>query len=98
MTRFIKRRKEIKPPIRRKKESSQKENHIPDTKKKVCSYYKCKKEAIGAYTVDMDISGLGYCKKHKDNISSAMLWTILGVEEMAKHSIGVPDPKNKKQR
>jgi hypothetical protein len=99
MTRFIKRRKEIKP-VNQRKKSSQKENsdHVPDVKKKVCSYYKCSKEAIGRYTVDLDISGLGFCKKHKSDISSAILWTVLGMEELAQQAMGVPPPKKKKRR
>jgi hypothetical protein len=109
MTRFIKTRKEIMRPKKSNKNVTlpvgklptsklPKENHVPDVKKKVCSYYKCGKEAIGRYTVDLDISGLNFCKKHKSEISSALLWTIIGAEELAQHAMGVPPPKKKKRR
>jgi len=86
MTRFIKTRadKGNKPPIRRKKD------HIPDAKEKVCSYHKCKKEATGRYTVDLDIKGLYYCKQHKTDIQAAILWMIIGAEELANASMGFP--------
>jgi len=63
-----------------------------------CRYYKCKKKAIGQYTVDIDIPGLPYCKIHKNDIGSAILWTILGVEELAQHSMGVPPPKKRNKK
>jgi len=61
-----------------------------------CRYYKCKKKAIGEYTFNIDIPGLPYCEKHKNDIGSAILWTILGIEELAQHSMGVPPKKDKK--
>jgi len=91
MTRFINKRtdKENKPPIQRKDSGSKENLHTVKSNKKICSYHKCKKEAVGRYTVDLDIKGLHYCKQHKKDISAAILWTILGIEEMAKHSMGV---------
>jgi hypothetical protein len=88
MTRFIKTRtdKENKPPINAKKASKQ-----------LCSYHKCKKEAVGRYTVDLDIKGLHYCKQHKADIQAAVLWSILGIEELAKNSMGVKIRKSAKK-
>jgi hypothetical protein len=99
MTRFIKTRSEIKKPkkMAAKKKSSQKENHVVHTNEKVCSYYNCNKKAVGAYTVDLDVKGLGFCEKHKSDISSAFLWAIIGVEELSYHAMGIPSPKKKKK-
>lgn len=94
MTRFIKTRqdKKSKDTSPRKKSGSQKEN--PDKKKQKCSYHKCKEDAIGRYTIDLDTNGLCYCKKHKTNIGNALLWTILGAEELAKAEMGLKMPKS----
>lgn len=69
------------------KDSSQ----IKDKKgtKPMCSYHKCKKKSVGSYTVDLDIKGLFFCKEHEKDIYSAILWTVLGVEELAQKSMGV---------
>jgi hypothetical protein len=71
-----------------------KENKPPNQRK--CSYHNCKGDAIGSYTIDLDINGFGYCKKHKNDIQSALLWTIIGVEELAENSMGIPN-KNKRR-
>lgn len=56
---------------------------------RICSFHKCKQLAIGSVTTDIDVHGLPFCKKHKSDIKSALLWTILGVEELAQHSMGL---------
>lgn len=49
--------------------------------------YVCGKDAVGSYTVDLDIKGLAFCKKHKTVIGSAMLWLVLGIPEIAEKTI-----------
>lgn len=94
MTRFIKTRQD-------KKKSSQKENSSQKSTKKEtkrkCAYYKCGKDAIGAYTVDLDIAGIPYCKKHKSDVSCAVLWAILGIAELSNDALGIPKKRYKKK-
>lgn len=61
-----------------------------------CSYKGCKGKVVGAYSVDLDIKGLGYCKKHKSTVSGAMLWLIMGIPDMSKSALGWKDDKKKK--
>lgn len=56
--------------------------------------YVCSKDSIGSYTVDLDIKGLAFCKKHKQVVGSAMLWLILGIPEIAEKTIN--DAKTEK--
>ena len=49
--------------------------------------YVCGKDAVGSYTVDLDVRGLAFCKKHKQVVGSAMLWLILGIPEIADRTI-----------
>lgn len=49
--------------------------------------YVCKEDAVGSYTVDLDIKGLAFCKKHKEVVGSAMLWLVLGIPEIADKTI-----------
>ena len=85
MTRSIKTRtdKENKPPINAKKASKQ-----------LCSYHKCKKDAVGRFTIDLDIKGLSFCKEHKSSISQAVLWFMLGEEKLGKLAMGIKNRKN----
>jgi len=104
MTRFIKKRDDIL--LSKVKSKTKKKDSLQPTvncklknkpNKPKCSYYKCKKEATGQYTFDIDIPGLPYCENHKNDINAAILWTILGIEELAQHSMGFP-PLNKKKK
>lgn len=60
-----------------------------------CSYKGCKGKVVGSYSVDLDIKGLGYCKKHKEDVRSAILWLILGVHDMYEKALGRYDKKKK---
>ncbi len=40
----------------------------------------CDKEAEGQYTCDIDVVGLGFCKKHKSKVGSLRLWLIISEE------------------
>lgn len=57
--------------------------------------YVCKEEAVGSYTVDMDIAGMAFCKKHKQDVASAMLWLVIGIPEISEGV--VKDAKKKKK-
>lgn len=69
-----------------KKMSAKKRTEIVQNK---CNYYRCKKIATGSISCDIDVASLYFCKEHKSDIKSALLWTILGVEELAQHSMGL---------
>mgnify|MGYP003653698394 CR=1 FL=1 len=95
MTRFIKTRTGKKV---HKKENLPKNGKSPVGKLPTpkCCYNKCKEDAIGSYSVDIDIRGMPYCKKHKKDVSSSLLWLILGVEELSLTALGFPQKKKKK--
>lgn len=44
----------------------------------------CGKDAIGRYTPDMDIKGLGYCKKHKKEVQLAYMMILQDTPDMAR--------------
>lgn len=104
MTRFIKTRQgksAEKNHLITANKSSQKENpsqiNTKNRTKRKCAYYKCGKDAIGSYSVDLDISGIPYCKKHKSDVSSSLLWAIFGIMEMSNHALGFPKNSKKKK-
>lgn len=43
----------------------------------------------------MDIAGMAFCKKHKQDVASAMLWLVIGIPEISEGVI--KDAKKKKK-
>ena len=43
----------------------------------------CKEKAEGRFTTDLDIEGIGFCKKHQELIKSATLFDALGLHDIA---------------
>jgi hypothetical protein len=89
MTRFIKKRKEIKPP----KKSSQKENSSQINDKigteEPCMI--CGVPATGCISVDIDLPKFYFCKKHDFDVQMYFLMALGGkkddAESWLKHSI-----------
>lgn len=94
MTRFIKTRQD-------KKKSSQKENSSQKSTKKEtkrkCRYYKCTSPVVGSISCDIDLPKFNYCKKHKADVNSSILWAILGVMELSNDALGIPKKRYKKK-
>lgn len=62
-----------------------------------CAYKGCKNKPIGSVSVDIDLPKFLYCRKHKDNVSNAVLWNILGAYELADLELGIKKKKNGKK-
>ena len=37
----------------------------------------CDQKAIGRYTCDIDVKGLGFCKKHKSKVNGLAMWLVI---------------------
>ncbi len=68
------------------------------TKKRKCCYYGCKNESVGSYSVDLDISGMPFCEKHKEDVHSSLMWAVLGIMELSDAALGIKPAKKKKNK
>lgn len=66
---------QVPPPAHPKAEAWRKTNHP-------CNV--CDKQAIGCYSPDLDIKGLCFCKKHKEEVMLAYYSLVGGDEKLAK--------------
>jgi hypothetical protein len=64
-------------------------------KKNKCCYIDCKEKAIGCYRIDIDVSPLYYCEKHKDNVMNSFMFALFGEMELSNKMLGL---KNKKKK
>jgi len=48
------------------------------------SCYLCGKKSIGRYSPDLDIRGVGFCKKHKDEVFMRLLILMEEMENKPK--------------
>lgn len=55
--------------------------------------YICNKKAIGKFTPDMDINGIGFCKEHEDVIRAGYIALVTGNEKLFKQLIKPYDNK-----
>lgn len=49
-----------------------------------CVVKNCKGKVIGRYSPDMDIRGIGYCRKHKTIVAGAYISLLNGDEDLFK--------------
>lgn len=63
--------------------------------KKKCSYANCKNEVVGEIEVDIDLPHFAFCKKHKQNVSNAVIWAIIGAMELSNAELGLDKPKTR---
>lgn len=47
-----------------------------------CIVKKCKEKVIGRYSPDLDIHGIGFCKKHKTIVLGAYICLLRGDKEL----------------
>ena len=60
-----------------------------------CVVNNCKEKLLGRLSPDMDIQGIGFCKKHKTIVAGAYITLINGNEKLFRSLVGYKDEVTK---